>query len=243
VHYQTRNTGISGQWVDTWRPKENTSEIALILEDDISISPYAYKWLKTVARKYEKEPNVAGYSLQMENIKFFAGAMSPMKGPKNHQVFLYPVLGTWGFAPHPHSWREFQDWLRVMRPHRNKSTDRIKPYVDGILPTHWYKQFEEAETSENMWEMWHIKYCELYKKFTVYSNLLYFTDNYKTLLSTNRMEAGLHFSSYSTHDHSYKLLKYFDSSFEKLPLYEQLAHFNYDGKLCTSNHCFSVKDS
>ena len=43
VHRQARNAFIGGQWIDTWRPKENTKELGLILEDDVSISPHAYR--------------------------------------------------------------------------------------------------------------------------------------------------------------------------------------------------------
>ena len=43
IHRQDRNAYIGGQWIDTWRPKENTRELGLILEDDVSISPHAYR--------------------------------------------------------------------------------------------------------------------------------------------------------------------------------------------------------
>jgi len=42
-----------GQWIDTWRPRDNSdAELGLILEDDISVSPYAYRWLRAVHRAY-----------------------------------------------------------------------------------------------------------------------------------------------------------------------------------------------
>ncbi len=46
IHIQKKHVGICGQWIDTWRPKEYSSELAIILEDDVDLSPYAYRWLK-----------------------------------------------------------------------------------------------------------------------------------------------------------------------------------------------------
>ena len=42
-HAQKGSANIGGQWVDTWRPKEDTKELGLILEDDVIISKFAYK--------------------------------------------------------------------------------------------------------------------------------------------------------------------------------------------------------
>ena len=43
VHQQKANAYINGQWIDTWRPKQDSKELAVILEDDVSISPHAYR--------------------------------------------------------------------------------------------------------------------------------------------------------------------------------------------------------
>ena len=243
IHKQQRNAYITGQWVDTWRPKAGTRELGLILEDDVSVAPMAYRWLKNVHRHYGNQTDtpVAGYTLQMESINFFGGKKRPMKGPKDQMVFLYPIIGTWGYAPHPESWRDFQDWYAQVRPDRSTKTDKIKPYVPGIIPTSWYKNFEKKGTQESMWEMWHIKYAEVKKVFTVYSNLNYYTKRNDVLLSNNRMEKGLHYSGGKTNEQSHKLLKSWEGSFEKLPKISDIAHFNYNGSVCTKSCCFTTQ--
>lgn len=45
VNVWKRHVGLLGQWVHTWRPKINTSELALLLEDDIDVSPFVYRYV------------------------------------------------------------------------------------------------------------------------------------------------------------------------------------------------------
>ena len=46
VHVHDNHVGFLGQWIDTWRPNPSSSEIVLYIEDDVSVSKYAYMWLK-----------------------------------------------------------------------------------------------------------------------------------------------------------------------------------------------------
>ena len=50
VHIQDQHVGIYGQWIDTWKP--NGTELALILEDDINVSPYVWRWVKAVDKVF-----------------------------------------------------------------------------------------------------------------------------------------------------------------------------------------------
>ncbi len=43
VHVQPNHVGIQGQWLNTWRPRSESKEIALFLEDDMSVSPFFYR--------------------------------------------------------------------------------------------------------------------------------------------------------------------------------------------------------
>ena len=224
VHNQTSNAFINGQWVDTWRPHLKGNELAIIIEDDITISPMAYRWLKSIHRQYNSWHNVSGYTLQMENVNFFAGGQRPMSGPKTDTIFMYPVLGTWGFAPHPQSWRQFQNWY-----HQFYKNSTIKPYVPGIVPTAWYKMFESQGTQAAMWEMWHIYYTYLNPQWCVYSNLITYTDRQDTLLSTNRQEAGLHYGASESQNFTANLLRHWNDSYINLPQHPVM--YSYDGNI------------
>lgn len=224
VHVQEKNANIRGQWIDIWRPRENTKEIGLIVEDDIDLSPYVYRWLKAVHGKYKTRDDVTGYTLQMENVKFKSGSQKVMAAPKTEKAFMYPVTGTWGFSPHPLRWREFQDWFHV-----TVKNETFHPYVPGIISTQWYKISEKKGIADRVWAMWH-HYFNYHKHlYCVYCNLKAFTGKGNVLLSANRMESGLHFSHSSNQKAPKSLLQTWNDSYSDLQ--ETTIQFNYDGSI------------
>ena len=186
VHERETNAYIDGQWIDTWHPKVDTREIALIIEDDVDISNQSLRWLHHAHDAYDHLNDIGGYTLQMQGTRFFAGGKGGLRGPPTDNVFLYGVLGTWGYSPHANSWREFQHFF-----HSKNSS--VKPYVPGILPNKWYQMFEKTGRQRSMWEMWHIYFTRQHHHFTVYCNIHVMTGRGNILLSHNRKEKGLHF--------------------------------------------------
>ncbi|WAR09655.1 hypothetical protein MAR_034731, partial [Mya arenaria] len=94
------------KFIATWKPRVNSSEIAVILEDDLTVSPHFYKYLKLVHNKYDNVPEINGFSLQGISIKHAIGYSSQtLEAPESCLVSLYPVLGTWGFSQSPGSSR------------------------------------------------------------------------------------------------------------------------------------------
>jgi len=97
-----------GQWIDTWRPRDGSdTELGLILEDDLSVSPYAYRWLVAVHRAYRHRSDFVGATLS-QSITLSSRPKGPLAGPKADTVVMYKALGTWGSAPKPLHWRRFQ---------------------------------------------------------------------------------------------------------------------------------------
>ena len=89
------HAGLYGQWLTTWHPMLTTTEIAVILEDDITVSPYFYKYLKTAHKKYDSFPDINGYSLQGVSIKHGTGT-GKLDIPKQNCVSL-PGVRDLGF--------------------------------------------------------------------------------------------------------------------------------------------------
>ncbi|KAK2140665.1 hypothetical protein LSH36_1282g00001 [Paralvinella palmiformis] len=231
VHIQQRNAYIIGQWIDTWRPRENSHEIALILEDDIDISPLTYKWLKLMNSKFRDVSDVAGYTLQMENVNYVKPNLRAVSNiPKTDNVFLYRLFGTWGYSPKPNEWRDFQDWFHEIRKDNN-----FKPYMPGLRINGWFTRFERQGRADSMWEMWPIYYHNKSNLFTVYSNLKGYTGQDNTLLDMNRLEPGLHYKAHSriTKDKSYLLLSQWNPELEKFP--EYLPRHDFDGSCVNSS--------
>ena len=109
---QSRSVGIMGQWIDSWRPRDNSdAEIALMLEDDMIVSMYAWRWLRAVHRFYGQRSDFAGATLQSHTLFILSDDRKgplPLVGPKSDTVFMFKSFGPWGFSPRPFHWRRFQ---------------------------------------------------------------------------------------------------------------------------------------
>lgn len=208
VHVQERHVGIYGQWIDTWSPGDYSSqskELALILEDDLSVSPFIYRWIRAVHRHYGKTSDFVGCSLTSDEVTSHDGLYSKLAVPHKDVVFMYKCIGTWGFAPSPQRWHDFQQWF-----HATHGRADFHPYVPGIAPTQWYKDFEESGRADSMWEMWLIFYTYKEKLFTVYNNLPAFNGNSQSCLSINRREVGLHVGAKGREDMCSLLVDWID---------------------------------
>jgi len=108
-----------GQWIDTWRPS-NDVELGLILEDDISVSKYAYRWLRAVHAAYRNRSDFVGASLTSDEMSILSDSpKGPLAAPKGDTVLMYKCLGTWGFSPKQQHWRQFQVILSFQRHHHH----------------------------------------------------------------------------------------------------------------------------
>ena len=223
VHTQDKQANITGQWVDTWRPKETSSELGLILEDDIDISPWVYKWLKAVHHHYGNRQDIMGYTLQMEGNRFQTGKEASIVGPKTDTVFLYRNFATWGYSPHPRVWPLFQDWL-----HRVQQEKKIKPHLEGLRSTRWRKKLEKEGTESTQWAVWLTYYAYMQNYLCVFSNLRAYTGTPNVLLSQNRKEPGLHYGGKGI-EMSKQLLTKWNENFEIFP--DKTVIYDYDGNI------------
>ena len=183
VHNHTKHVGLYGQWLKTWYPAENSKEIGIILEDDVNVSPFFYRYLKAAHKKYDKYPEINGYALQGKSIKH-AGDPGLLKAPEGNSVFLYPILGTWGFSPKAKNWRNFIKWVQSAIVKED-----FKPIVPNILPTKWYMGYKGKGPNLKIWSMWHIYYAYKNRELTLYSNAL----SHGLGFTVGRTEDGLHY--------------------------------------------------
>lgn len=188
VNVWDRHVGIWGQWLDTWRPSGNDdNESSVILEDDLEVSPMYYRWLQGAKAAYGKRADIFGYTLQRGTLRAnqtgFGRRGLRVKG--SEKCYLYLLLGSWGYAPEAKRWAEFREWY-----HEKSCEFGYHPYVEGLIPTKWYKK---QERKRSMWTMWHIKFADMRNLYTVYANL----EGSRTLAS-NWREPGLHFKLRTT---------------------------------------------
>ena len=224
VHPQITHVGMVGQWVDSWRAQPNSSEIAIILEDDIDLSRYAYRWLKAAYRQYGHLPHVGGFSLN-------EGTIPGMKSLPSDLAFLHAIIGTYAFAPIARHWNAFQHWY-----HERQRDPTFRPYVDASPVTNgWYRGFEKTGLQHNMWEAWYIRYCYDNGLFTVYTNLQQHDNVHEfnqipsqTYLAYHRQEKGSHFSGGNARSSKNSLIKTWHESFLNFP--QKLKKYYFDSK-------------
>ena len=101
-----------GQWIDTWRPRDDSdTELGLILEDDINVSPYAYRWLRAVHRAYRNRTDFLGTTLNSDQMSILhPKPKGRLAAPKTDTTLMYKCFGSWGLSPRPLHWRRFQVW-------------------------------------------------------------------------------------------------------------------------------------
>lgn len=223
VHIQTKHVGIMGQWIDTWRPMSNdTDEIVLILEDDISISPYSYRWLKAARKFYRLRTDIAGITLQSEGLIVASSGATFTPSMQDGVAYLYNLVGSWGYSPNPEHWSDFQDWY-----HHVVKDSNFQPYVEGLVMNTWFKKFQKEHRSHTMWTMWFIYYCNIHRLFTVYNNLNACYNTTKYCLAVNRREPGLHFSGKAVENSDFLLRVWRD---EFVNFRENASMYGFDGK-------------
>jgi hypothetical protein len=201
VRLQKEHVGIYGQWIDSWVPR--AGELAIIIEDDVDLSPFAFRWLRITHQRFGHLNTISGYCLQNSNFKIAKGKklknkevnMVRKKELKRVPAFFYRVSGSWGLAPHPERWKEFRQWFH------SKAKELEHPYVaNAPLNTEWYKVFEKRRFEDSMWTMWYIYFNDMHKLSALVSNVPQYTGLNNVSLVCNRRESGLHFKNKQTTD-------------------------------------------
>ncbi len=216
VHIQPHHVGIQGQWTNTWRPREGSQEVGLILEDDINVSWYFWRWLKAAHKEYHKRNDISGYSLAHPGMAHETGDW--LEIPQEIYTYLYRVICTWGFAPQVTSWRQYQEWF-----YEKEQDESFLPIVKGILPTEWFLSEHKKGRGRDLWEIWHI--CFTHNSQPAQYTVLLNTPH-EGLLAVNRHEDGLHDSGGTPRD---PLCVHWKNEYSDFP--ENPPKFGYRGQL------------
>jgi hypothetical protein len=214
----TKPQGLTAQWIDCWEPKSK-KEAAIILEDDIEVSPFAFKWLDDARVSHADDDDVIGLSLQRQTNCFHTECeQRQTQIPWSVREYKYVLVGTWGYSPLAKHWIAFQNWYRKV-----SSDSNYVPNVPNIIPSGWYKSFKAIGRENTMWEMWFIEYCHQNRLYTIYYN-----HPTPLTLGAHWAERGEHFDGNSPH-RDFELVSYdfmpIQRSFPTLPA------MWWDGKL------------
>lgn len=180
VHYRTRNAGLQAQWLEAWWPASD-DDFAFVVEDDLEVSPLYYKFLRRLIDHYyynasNFSPSIYGASLQRPRFVPGKHGNKLQLDPETH-LFLYHLVGTWGQLLFPKQWKEFRLWYDT---HKTKG---IKPILQGMVTTGWYKKM-----GERIWTPWFIKFIHSRGYFNIYTNFLR-----ERALSVSHRDAGVNY--------------------------------------------------
>ena len=175
IEVAEQNNGLRNAWFRAWSPQEN--ERAIILEDDIEVSPQWYVWLKKAWEAYSKRDDLAGISLQRQTL-VPQKPRKQMEIVNNHKPFLYRLVGSIGFSPHWKQWRAFLNWIHSV------DTTTVDVKTPGLITSDWLDNLDRR----HMWTQYFIWFCKQHDLYTLYVNL----PEQKTLAAHMR-EKGKHF--------------------------------------------------
>ncbi|CDO73305.1 hypothetical protein BN946_scf185008.g67 [Trametes cinnabarina] len=190
LHHRVVHGGLLTSVVESWYPHGNDS-YALILEDDVELSPLFYAYLKLSLLQYrygkseDRSPNLFGISLyQQKNLElrpegrhlFNARSLFEDAGiPHPNTPYLSQIPCSWGALYFPEHWREFHAYLIA------RMSEDVWPLRETVVPDvrsnrwtrSWKKYFIELVYLRG--------YVMLYPNYPDYASL-----------STNHLEVGSH---------------------------------------------------
>ena len=227
IHVWPYHVGIYSQWIDTWRPRKDTREMAIYIEDDVDLSPFSVRWAMAARRAYGNRHDVAGIILADDNVQVSSGRLTGvgLTKPKDSPVYFYKVTGSWGMAPIAPRWRQFQDWYYDVIANK----PNFKPYTKGAsLQSSWYHLFSRTKRAHTMWTMWYIWFCDHFKLFSIFSNLPVFSKQKATSLASNRRAPGLHFFGKGRSSSDGLLLSHWNQTYVRFP--SAPPRYDYNGQ-------------
>jgi len=190
------NMGLRRAWLEAWKPGTD-SDFAIILEDDMEVSPVWYKWLKGAHWAYQSRTDLAGITLQRQSL-------IPLKTAKNEQIpdnggepFLYKLVGSIGYSPVAKVWLDFLDFAECAL------ATKMKIDTPKLVTSDWYNSLDQR----TMWTQLFIFFCNYRKLSTLYV----FPKNNKALAAQWR-EKGEHFHVAAGRD--FELANYDEVSFD-----------------------------
>jgi hypothetical protein len=181
IHVRVKNGGLIGQWLESWWPN-NDRDAALVLEDDLSVSKFYYRWCKRAISKYlwdssNFDPQVFGISLQRQYLVPMTSSHNKVNVPGNCP-YKYQLIGSWGQIFFPQAWRSFRQWFDGL-------PSNFHPLVDGMITSQWYSKTWQTTKP---WTMHIIRWAAEKQMMNIYTNF-----DGKNSLCTNYREPGLHF--------------------------------------------------
>lgn len=207
------NRGLRDSWLQAVSPTERGKVV--IFEDDVDVSLVWYRWLKRAWESYEPRTDIAGITLYRQTL-IPRYPTQLVEIVNNHEPFLYSLVGSIGFSPHPVQWSKFLNWVT-----HNVDLKAFDFSIPNIVYTYWWREGKRKQ----MWTQTFIYYSIFHNLYTLHINL----PHNKTLVSDMR-ERGVHFPSTFGRDFSLATMADMDMVFP-----DRLVRYGFGGQLLRDN--------
>mmetsp|Transcript_15547 Transcript_15547/g.29316 ORF Transcript_15547/g.29316 Transcript_15547/m.29316 type:complete len:1043 (+) Transcript_15547:169-3297(+) len=216
-----KNMGLARSWFYAWMPKHD-NDYGIILEDDIEMaSDVWYKWIKKAWLLYDRDAEMSPN--HMAGISLCRQTLVPLKPHRqevivnDYKPYLYRLVGSIGFSPHPKIWKKFVAWINSI------DLDTFDVSTPELVTSDAWNS--RAFDKRHMWTQHFIYFSKQHNLFTLYQTLL----NEKTFASHMR-ESGEHFKK--TVGRDFELATKDDVYMDYFPeKYDMLNKYDWDGKL------------
>jgi len=146
VYIHNTTQGLQRAWFNAWTPTSET-ERAVILEDDMELSPLWFQWLQRAWKTYGDRNDLGGISLCRQRLRASDGASII----KQHDApFLYKMVGSFGFSPNARHWKPFAKWAQGIT---NLALENVD--VPGTISTTWHRSNPDSWEQFWIWWCWH----------------------------------------------------------------------------------------
>lgn len=200
IYTHTENLGLRKHVLECGSRIEDYDAL-IVLEDDITVSPFFYDYAIQTIQKYQHDERIAGISLYNFPINYQTRLpFNPVKS--NYDVYMMNCAQSWGQIWMKKQWNAFSEWYV-----KNNEEFNL-PYLPQSLNL-WPK---------SSWLKYHTRYCIEKNKYFVYP--------YEAL-STNNNDAGTHVKKQSNNFFQ-SFMQLFPKAEYKLPSLEECPII-YDG--------------
>ena len=214
--------GLAKSWYQAWLPPDDNSR-AVILEDDIELSAGWYKLLKHLWLSYGDSQDLAGISLQRQTLVPYEDVSQRSREIVNgHKPFMYPLVGSIAFSPHPKVWGLFLRWIDTIQ------YEYFDVSTPGLVTSNWWNTLDK----KHMWTQHFIYYSLLFDYYTLYINL----PGGQTAAAHLRAK-GAHFSQSQGHDFPVA------RSIQTCCPIPRLQKFDWDGEILKQSPSSSVRQT
>lgn len=216
---QPQPMGLILAWLTCWNATSDNDR-AVMLEDDLEVSPLYYRFLREADDKYRDVEDLAAFSLQRATLIPRDEGFRQIQHGESHQhsAYMYKLVGTWGFAPRARHWTQFQAWF-----FERYADKEYKPYVDGLKINKWYNGRE--------WSNWFLRFCEEENLFNLYGNM-----PEKSTLCANWREPGEHYGKGPAKGREFEIFEADNDHDFRLPEVQHLLRLDWNGQLHPAFH-------